>query len=246
MSYRFAIITPYYKESMAYLRQCYESVKRQDLEVDHYFVADGFPLEAIDDWDCKHLILPQAHGDSGNTPRGVGSILADAGGYDFIGYLDADNWFHDDHLKSLLQLWKDTQAPVLCSARTYHRLDGALMKVTEPDEDNFHHVDTSCFLIHKSAVRCVYVWNQMPKPLGPVCDRIFLKAVKHLRYPIQHSRQRTVAFRSQYADHYIRAGETVPEEVKGFEVLDGAAHYMLSTAGAAECVERLGFLPYPY
>jgi glycosyltransferase involved in cell wall biosynthesis len=95
---KIAVITPYYKESIEFLRQCHKSVINQDISTDHclthFFIADGFPNEEVMKWNIKHITLPQAHSDNGNTPRGIGSILADVEGYDFIAYLDADNWFY--------------------------------------------------------------------------------------------------------------------------------------------------------
>lgn len=95
---RIAVITPYYKEPTAMLHQAHLSVAAQDIAADHFLVADGFPNPEIANWNARHVPLPQAHADNGNTPRSVGSLLADAEGYDFIAYLDADNWFQPDHL----------------------------------------------------------------------------------------------------------------------------------------------------
>src|SRR5271170_4341899 len=102
MKYRIAVITPYYKEPLAMLRHCHESVLAQDVGADHFLIADGFPSVDFTDAHVKHIALPHAHSDNGNTPRGVGSLLADAEGYDFIAFLDADNWFHPGHLSSLI------------------------------------------------------------------------------------------------------------------------------------------------
>ncbi len=68
-----------------------------------FFVSDGFPNLELMKWNIKHISLPQSHTDYGNTPRGIGSLVADIEGYDFIAYLDADNWFHSRCQKFYLQ-----------------------------------------------------------------------------------------------------------------------------------------------
>ena len=79
-----AVITPYYKENNQILRMCHESVLLQAPEVDHILVADGHPNPSVEDWPCRHIILPSSHGENGNTPRGVGALMALAEGYQFV------------------------------------------------------------------------------------------------------------------------------------------------------------------
>jgi hypothetical protein len=73
---KIAIITPYFKESLDILEQCYNSVLSQEVNTDHYFIADGFPRNEINSWKVKHIILEKSHNDNGNTPRGIGSKTA--------------------------------------------------------------------------------------------------------------------------------------------------------------------------
>jgi glycosyltransferase involved in cell wall biosynthesis len=246
MSPRIAVITPYYKESEAMLRQCHESVAAQDLPADHFMIADGFPQAAIDGWNVRHVVLPTAHGDNGNTPRGVGCLLAETEGYDFIAFLDADNWYHPGHLSSLHALWRKTGHPVCCSFRTFHRLDGSPLNVSEKQEDDCQHVDTSCYLIHAKAFELSYVWSRMPKPLTPLCDRIFMAAIRVKRFNIAFSRARTVAFRSQYANHYRQAGEEPPVQIKTVDDVRPCYDWMRTVKGVTETVDRLGFYPLSY
>jgi hypothetical protein len=247
MSPRIAVITPYCREPIEVLRQCHESVVGQaEVVVDHLMVADGHPLDEVGRWNLRHAILPRAHGDNGNTPRAVGSLLADAEGYDFIAYLDADNWYHPGHLRSLVALWRSTGAPVCCSFRTLHRFDGSPLDTTDAEEDGLTHVDTSCLLLHRKAFRVCSAWARMPRPLAPICDRVMLAAVLHERLAAASTRQRSVAFRSQYESHYTAAGEAAPEGSKPLSVVKPAWDYLRSPAGVSECVERLGFWPPTY
>jgi hypothetical protein len=90
------------------------------------------------------------------------------------------------------------------------------------------------------------VWAAMPKILSPLCDRVFLGALKHGRYVISSTRQKTVAFRTQYIYHYQMAGRPAPDNAKtGDEFKPGLA-YLKSSNGIEESVNQLGFWPMGY
>ena len=241
---KIAIITPYFKESLDILEQCYNSVLAQEVNTDHYFIADGFPRSEINSWKVKHIILEKSHDDNGNTPRGIGSSKARELNYDFISYLDADNWFHKGHLKSLINLYNNTKANICCSKRTFHHMNGKDLNISEMPEDKFEHVDTSCFLIHNSAFEITKIYEKMPKILSPICDRIFYKSIViHKKYSIAFSNLRTVAFRSQYLSHYKTANRHPPENLKG---LIGRESYdwLKTEMGKKISIETLCFYPY--
>ena len=241
---KIAIITPYFKESLNILEQCHNSVLAQEISTDHYFIADGFPRSEINAWKVKHIILEKSHDDNGNTPRGIGSRTARELNYDFISYLDADNWFHKDHLKSLINLHNNTKVNICCSKRTFHHMNGEDLNISEMPEDKFEHVDTSCFLIHNSAFEVTKIWEKMPKILSPICDRIFYKSIIiHKKYSVAFSNLRTVAFRSQYLSHYKTANQRPPENLKG---LIGRESYdwLKTEVGKKISKETLGFYPY--
>ena len=245
-SQRIAVITPYHREPAAILARCHESVRVQGVDVDHFLVADGHPLDEIDAWDVSHVKLPRSHGDNGNTPRGVGSLLASSEGYEFIAYLDADNWYHEGHLRSLLDLWERTGSPACSSFRTFHDISGNDLGISERDEDELRHVDTSCLLIHRSAFDCLPVWVAMPKILSPICDRIFLAALLHRRFAISSTGARTVAFESRYRGHYVSANRPVPDGAKEADFMAPALEYLASRDGVSACVGAMGFWPLSY
>ena len=248
MSVRIAVVTPYFREPRDVLWQCHRSVLDQQVgtelfRAEHFLIADGHPLAEIDDWTASHVRLPSAHGDNGNTPRGLGSLLAKAEGYDFIAYLDADNWFHAGHLASLLALHRQTGSPVCSAIRTFHDLAGNRLEVSETDEDALRHVDTSCVLIHRSSFDLIGVWLDMPRMLSPICDRVFLAAILHNQRSVRSTGQRSVAFRTQYASHYRAAGAPVPQGAKDADHAGGVLAYLVSPQGVTECVQALGFWP---
>ncbi len=173
-------------------------------------------------------------------------MVALAQNYDFIAYLDADNWYHSTHIESLIELQARTQAAVTCSKRTFHRLDGSQLDITEEAEDLHRHVDTSCYVVHRSCFSSLLIWSLIPKPLSPVCDRIFFLKLINDRCPIAFSDLRTVAFRSQYAGHYSHANEPAPPGVKeGEDVFGDMLAFLLTEQGASVTVKALGFYPTP-
>jgi glycosyltransferase involved in cell wall biosynthesis len=241
---RIAVVTPYYKEPIGILRQCHESVLAQGVPCDHLLVADGHPRQEIDGWDARHVILPRSHGDNGNTPRGIGSFLAEAEGYTHLAYLDADNWYLPGHLGSLLDLQQSTGVQVSCSFRAFHDLAGQEMPgIEEQDETGHRHVDTSCLLLHRSAFDCFPIWTRMPRQLSPICDRIFYAGLRRRGFRFASSGRRTVAFRTQYRAHYVAAGLPVPPGAKPNLIAVSAYGWLGSAEGRQATQRALGFVP---
>ena len=248
MTPRIAVVTPYYKEPRDILWQCHRSVLDQQVDpghfqADHFLIADGHPRAEVDDWTASHVTLPGAHGDCGNVARAVGSQLAKAQGYDFIAYLDADNWFHAGHLAALLALHRQTDSPICSAFRTLHSLSGTRLAIGEHAEIALQHVDTSCFLVHSSAFDLVTVWSDMPQILAPIGDRVFLAAIRHKRLMVRSTGKATVAYRTQYAAHYRAVGAPVPEAAKDSDFAAAALAFLQSPQGVTECINALGFWP---
>jgi hypothetical protein len=202
-----AVITPYYKESLTKLQRCHQSVMRQGTNVQHYMIADGCPQSDVNQWDITHITLPQAHGDNGNTPRGIGGMIAFAKGFDALAYLDADNWFGDGHIDSMRQTQHHTGASVVCSWRTVVLPDGTVVEELDPEDKKKTHVDTSCYLITREVAFLASLWARMPQVLGPICDRIFFGGASEAEPNIAWTNKRTAFFESNYRLHYKMAGK---------------------------------------
>ncbi len=245
---KIAIITPYYQESLEVLWQCHLSVINQKVNIPftHFLIADGFAKHEINTWNAKHITLPNSHDDNGNTPRGLGSLLAKSEGYDFIAYLDADNWYHENHLQSMLDNWKENQTPVISCYRTFHHEDGEQLLFQEPIETSLDHIDTSCFFLHKTCYDVLDIWLKMPKILSPICDPVFYSAIKNKNYKISSTRNRTVGFRSKYLSHYLYSQKKLPKDLKTEEVFASALEFLSSNEGISECVKTIGFWPLSY
>jgi glycosyltransferase involved in cell wall biosynthesis len=243
MKPKIAVITPYYKEDAGILQQCHQSVLAQTYPCDHIVVADGHKSDLFEEnHHCIHVVLPKSNGDNGNTPRGIGSILANSYGYDAIAYLDADNWFATNHIEKMVEAHRSTGRPVICCKRTFCNLDGNVMPITEPTEDSNLHFDTSCFLIFRPAFSLLNTWF-MPKELGPICDRIFFQKVLYERFPITVVNSRTVSFRTQYEYHYQLANMPIPKGAKKSDDLHKSIKYLHMEKNIQKVIDSIGFYP---
>ncbi len=212
---RVAVVTPYYRESEAVLRQCLQSVAAQTFPVTHILVADGFPEDWVAEAAGRHIALPgQGHGDNGNLGRAIGCALAVAEGFDAIALLDADNWFLPNHIASLVSLHQQTGAAVCTSARSIHRPDGAFLDAHDPEANGVDFADTSCLLYWRPAFFLLPLWGQMPAQFGPICDRIMWAAIRSRKIATAHSGLPTMAFRSLYCVHYRGRGVEMPPGCK--------------------------------
>src|SRR3954470_11330271 len=171
---QYTFITPYYKEMRNCLEHCVASVKQQTVRADHILVSDGFPQDWLDQADVRHVCLDCAHRDYGNTPRGIGSLMAVAEGYDGIGLLDADCWLEPDHLEHCLaqaaQLGSE-ECGFVVTSRTLRRPDQSVINIA--DEPLAVHVDTNCFFFLPPSFGVLPVWALMPREVSSICDRVF-------------------------------------------------------------------------
>jgi hypothetical protein len=177
-------------------------------------VADGQPNPLLTNWDVQHIVLPSAHGDVGNLPRCVGAMSAVSEGFYAVAFLDADNWYREDHISRLVELHAKTGAAVCTSGRSLHRLDGSLLRIDERESDGQRFCDTSCLCIFKPAFDLLPLWGLMPPWLGPLGDSVMWAAILQRQIGRAHSPEPTVCFRTQYANHYRVSGEAAPAGTK--------------------------------
>lgn len=239
-----AVVTPYYKEDEFILDRCHRSVVSQRFPCTHILVADGYPRSYFDGAaDTMHVRLPAPNGDNGNTPRAIGGILAQRYGFDAVAYLDADNWYENDHISSVVDQFNMHSKPIICVKRQFFTISGTRMDITQESEEKRIHVDTSCITLFRGAFKLLQAWL-MPKQLGPVCDRIFIQKVRNDKYDILYLDQRTVCFQSQYLSHYAAAQIDPPAGAKTTEdVFGGARAFLSEVDNLQEISETLGFFP---
>jgi len=209
---RYAIVTPYYREDRSLLERCIASVRKQSIAADHILVADGFPQAWLDEAGVRHFKLDRHHGDFGNTPRGVGALIAIGEEYDAIGLLDADNWLEPDHIALCLAAARVTPAPCdyVVARRTFRRPDETIMPI--PEEPG--HVDTNCFFFLRGSFGVIPHWTTMPKNLSSFCDRYFYYMLCRHPFTAATVSKPTVNYHCLWGWMYRALGETPPPDAK--------------------------------
>jgi glycosyltransferase involved in cell wall biosynthesis len=211
---RYAIVTPYYKEDRKTLERCLQSVRKQSIHVDHIVVADGFPQSWIDDEPVRHIRLDTAHANFGNTPRGLGALLAVSEGYEGIGLLDADNWLAPDHVANCVEIAsrQTEQCDFIIARRHLMTPDKILLDLV--DEPSPSLVDTNCYFFLPGSYPVLHHWVTMPKPLTPINDRMFLAAAAAYKLRSAQIDRRTVFYETLWSANYEAAGLAVPPNAK--------------------------------
>jgi len=215
---KIAVITPRFKEPQEWVEQCAASVADQGVECTQIIVNDGGDRGIVQAKHVEIIELPTPHGNFGDTARAIGSVSAVARGFDAIAYLDADNWYLRNHLKSLLALHEQTNAAVCSSTRMLYQPNGkALGKCPEVDGERF--VDTNCLMVFRPAFSMLPVWFLMPPEYHIMGDRIFWRAVLESKLPRAYSGKPTVAYRTVHRFHYDFFGVEPPPDAKELRLL---------------------------
>lgn len=209
---RYAIVTPYCREDKELIERCLASVRRQTIKADHIVVADGVSQHWLDGADCRHIKLDRTHGDFGNTPRGIGAILAISEGYAGIGFLDVDNWLEPDHVEACVAASRieTDECDFVIAKRVFRRLDGTIMPVPEERD----HVDTNCFFFLRGSFGLLPRWALMPKQLSALGDRYFLAMIGGERITSATVSRPTVNYQCLWKSFYEAIGETAPPNAK--------------------------------
>lgn len=212
---RCIVVTPYYKEDPSTLERCIRSVANQSVGTEHLLVADGNPQDWIDREAVRHLRLDCSHADHGNTPRGVGALLAAAEGFEAIALLDADNWVDPNHMEVCMNAAAKAggKCDFVIARRRFCRQDGSVLPVQ--DEPVSEHVDTNCFVFLPGSYHLLSFWALMPKPLSMAGDRFFWAGVRARGLVgALVTQDVTVNYSTMWAGEYLKSGETPPDGAK--------------------------------
>lgn len=218
MSMKVAVVTPYHNEDEEVIHRCIDSVEKQTYPCEHYLIADGPVCKCTTPFDAdRHIVLGQSHGDYGNTPRGIGALLAISEGADAIAFLDADNSYDPDHIETCVNLAeKHVGVDFVVALRRIVLPDGT--PVPGGDEPIDKHVDTNCFFLLPGAFHVIPQQVLQPKPLTIVGDRLFLAALQGLRCIA--TEKPTVTYVSNWKVHYEDVGLEPPPDAKGTIYID--------------------------
>ena len=216
---RVLVVTAYYKEERALIERTIRSVAGQtavakgQAVVDHLLVADGFPQDWIAGAGVRHVALDRAHGDYGNTPRGYGSVLGIAEGYDAICYCDADNWYEPEHVETCLTAARALDGvDYVIARRIMRRPDETAIPIE--DEPVSTHVDTNCFFFLPGSYHLIHHFANAPRELSIIGDRLFFGMLKGAKLKTVLLQKPTVSYLCLWEPVYRAIGETPPEGAK--------------------------------
>lgn len=213
-AFQVAVVTPYHSEPKHYLQQMQRSVRRQTWpHLLHVLVGDEPAVWPELDVNTLHLVLPRGCRDFGDTPRALGALYAAGLGVDAVVFLDADNWYHPEHVETLVQRHLESGAQVLSSKRSFHRIDGTYMaECSASDGEQF--VDTNCLFVARPAFALLSRWILMDPQWHGIDDRVFWDHVKQQGVSRAHVARSTVAYRAQFTGAYEDCREPVPAEAR--------------------------------
>ncbi len=207
-----AVITPIHSARQEWLETCLASVQAQTHPCTHIVVTDGIAKPPLPDFAGQYIALERTHADFGDTPRAIGSMSAISQGFDAIAYLDDDNWYHPQHIETLVALHRRTGADVCSSARFHHSLDGHLL--FRCTESGVGFVDTSCYFLARSAFALCAQWALMPTRFHPICDRYIFHAAHYLSLRHAQSEFASLHYRNHLIGCYLSAGLKPPAEAR--------------------------------
>ena len=216
MSKRYCVVTPYYKEEREIIERCLRSVASQTVPVDHIMMADGHPQDWIDKEPVRHIKLDQSHGDCGNTPRGMGALMAVAENYDGICFLDADNWYDNDHVEACLAAAsaKATPPDFVAAQRRFVRPDGSLMWLQPADQPHHPKIDTNCYFFLPRSYYVLGKWCTIPRALSQHGDELFYHFCRSQGLQFAVADHRTVNYTCLFEACYQLLNEPSPPNAK--------------------------------
>ncbi len=252
---KIAVITPYNNEDFVIIKRANESVISQENELskqykfvpnficDHIIIVDGFDKNKnLNRLKCKKIELKKNYNNNGNTPRSIGTDFAISSNYDFIMYLDSDNWFLEGHIRSLFELIENKDY-IGCSYRSFYTMDETKMSYIE-DTDCLQKkfVDTSCYLIPQAFFKVMNIWHLIPQETSQWCDRIFFNNLLRHQCPIRFSERHTLAFRTLYDVHYTYSNLELPKNVKiSKKINEKAVNFFSDENNKKDFLKNFGF-----
>ena len=205
-----AIISAYHGETLDTIRRCHDSVLAQTHKADHILIGDGRSHDTLDDLDCQHVRLPEAHSDYGDTPRAIGTVMAFTQGYTHLCWLDADNWLEPSHVEAALTV---SETSVVTMPRHLHWPDGRPLGICN-ESNGYQFNDTNCYLVPRRFMHLGMAWAFKPEGYDSAVGDRFVWDTFAREATIARSEKATINYTTTIAMHYLQRGLVPPPEAK--------------------------------
>lgn len=247
-----AVITPYHEISDA-LMTCIKSVQTQTHnDVVHIMIGDGCEIEKnVSHKNILNISLPRNISDYGDSPRSIGVVYAKAMKADAIVFLDSDNWYENNHIKTMVDASTEKNAYVVACRRNLCHLDGRVLGIC-PQSNGIFLCDTNCLFVRKEMFEIASGWWMIPDDLHVLGDRVIWDRLIHATDRIELIDDVTVNYRTAFEGHYKNFNIALPEGVKkGSDILAQASEMnrltqrsieRCSALNKVEFVESEGFI----
>lgn len=198
-----------------HLRQAVKSVAEQLYQnMRHLIVIDGQDVQeqvktvlANPSWECRHdlLLVPKQTGYGGFLGHRIYGASAFLVNSEYVCFLDDDNWFDSDHVISLYNSIRESNASWAYSLRRLVDQEGNYLAddnceslgVWPAFTGKYHHVDTSCFFLPTGlALRYAGIWYRRfrdPGKLNP--DMALCMALLKDNHPAACNRRYSLNYR---------------------------------------------------
>ena len=189
------------------LRNSIESVLNQSINTQCYVVCDGLNYKGkvstiVSDYlgnpNLKVCYLPENVGANGFYGHRTYAAFTHLVNSDYVLYLDPDNWFNPDHVKTCIDTIESNNLDWCYSLRKIHDKDGqylcdddceSLGKWPTFQEGNL--IDTSCYAMKTSvAIKISHVWH-----CGWGADRLFANTIMQYFPKFQCTGEYTTSYR---------------------------------------------------
>lgn len=206
-----AVVTPVYLEEQSVLNSnlvSVQSAKSLQVQAKHILIRDGVCslsklCNSTNPVNVEACITTRFnHDDYGDYVRRLGTKIAINCSMDAVTFLDGDNAWEPNHIRSICKVKERTGKNIIISGRKLLADDG---HVSENLGKDFF--DTNTITLFGDFMKVGLLWGRYPREMSLVGDRIISQYIKmHFPEEIAYTNEATVLYRySKIPTHKVNA-----------------------------------------
>jgi hypothetical protein len=195
-SMKIAVITPVTESSMQWLHKCCQSVLEQNVTAEHVIICDSEFIETIaKKYGATVLKLPKLSEKNMDSAKSIGALFAISQGAGAISWLNANAYFHADHLSKLLELHESSGASV-CTSKAAFEENSTVMLTNDDSTQHEFSINSNCYFITQDAFELVSIWSQIREDLHHLNENIVWEHIRLWGMTYAHSETVSVSIQS--------------------------------------------------